>query len=388
MRICYITGEFPPMQGGVGDYTRRLSETMQARGHVVRVLTSVRAQPPLPDAEFEISPQVASWDWSFWRQVDALMRSFQPDVLNVQYQTAAFEMHPAVNVLPWHLRRRRALFIVTFHDLREPYLFRGARPLRRWITDFLARRADGVIVTNEEDDAALAGRVPTTPRRLIPIGPNVLPPSPARFDRDAWRARWGIAPDECALSYFGFLNPTKGAEDLVRATSLLLAEGRRVKLLMVGGTVGASDPTNLAYLEKVKALMAELGVAGRVVWTDFLPDEEVSATLWACDACVLPYRDGVSTRRGTLMAALAHGLPIVTTFPQIDAGYFRDGENLLLVPPADPPALARAIARLLDAPALRERLRAGAAQLAERFTWPIIARSTEEFYLHLLRGRG
>ena len=38
---------------------------------------------------------------------------------------------------------------------------------------------------------------------------------------------------------------------------------------MVGGKVGASDPTNLAYLAHVEKLIAELGVADRVQWTGF-----------------------------------------------------------------------------------------------------------------------
>ena len=118
---------------------------------------------------------------------------------------------------------------------------------------------------------------------------------------------------------------------------------------MVGGKVGASDPTNLAYLAKVEALIAELGMVNRVQWTGFTAPDEVSANLLAADCATLPYREGATLRHGSLMAALAHGLPIVSTQPTVDAagtqGLFpvlQDGESARYwshprIPPGWPP---------------------------------------------------
>ncbi|HDH10002.1 MAG TPA: glycosyltransferase, partial [Chloroflexi bacterium] len=154
--------------------------------------------------------------------------------------------------------------------------------------------------------------------------------------------------------------------------------------LMVGGKVGSSDPTNVAYLRKVEGLIEELGLADRVLWTGYTPPEEVSANLLASDVCVLPYRDGASFRRGSFMAALAHGLPIVSTRPRVDTPELRHGENILFVPPDSPTALAGAIARLAEDPALRRRLGEGAAKLARNFTWEEIARKTRAVYQEIL----
>lgn len=388
MRVCLISGEFPPMQGGVGDFTRRLGEAMAAKGHQVMILTSRQAGGATCPGCI-VRAEVPRWNWGFWETARRLFREIEPDAVNIQYQTAAFGMHPAVNLFPWWMgrQRRRPAVVITFHDLLVPFLFRGAGPLRRWITDFLAQQADGVIATNEEDFAQLTQRAPAVPRRLIPIGSNILPPAQHDYSREAWRARWGIQPHEFALAYFGFLNVTKGGEDLIGALELLIREGRPVKLIMVGGKVGSSDPTNLLYLNRVEQRIRQSRLEDRVVWTDYLPDKEVSATLWAADAIVLPYRDGVSTRRGTLMAALAHGLPIVTTTPRLPVHYFQDGENLLLVPPASPEEIARAVVRLMEDPGLREQLGKGALALSQRFTWPAIADETLQFYTELLSQR-
>ena len=390
MRICLISGEYPPMQGGVGDYTREMARAMSARGHQIVVVTSIHAAAQQKDEDFTLLPVVSDWGWSVWKSLCLVVAHEQPDIINIQYQTAAFGMKPAINLLPWRMgtwRNPRPASVVTFHDLLVPFLFRGAGPLRRGVTDHLARRTDGIIATNEEDYADLSTRAPATPRRLIPIGPNVMPESLEHLDRESWRARWGIRDHQLALSYFGFLNQSKGGEELIEALARLVGEGRDAKLLMIGGKVGASDPTNQSYLARVESLIDRLNLRERVIWTGYLPAEETSGAFHASDICVLPYRDGLSTRRGTLMAALAHGLPIVSTQPRVPLVQFQDGENVLLVPPMDADALAGAIARLADDDVLRSRLAAGAAALAAQFTWPAIAESTLAFYADVLEDR-
>ena len=180
--------------------------------------------------------------------------------------------------------------------------------------------------------------------------------------------------------------------------------------MMIGGQVGASDPTNVTYLARVQNLIAELELTSRVVWTNYIPASEVSANFLASDICVLPYRDGASYRRGSFMAALAHGLPIVTTrapsvpIPLLSHGFesrdqqsgreqglwlpaLRDGENVIMVPPDDPRALADAISRVAAHPELRYKLSNGARELAAQFTWDKIAQQHLDLY-KLLPGAG
>jgi glycosyltransferase involved in cell wall biosynthesis len=63
----------------------------------------------------------------------------------------------------------------------------------------------------------------------------------------------------------------------------------------------------------------------------------------------------------------------------------RDGENCLLVPPADPRALADAIQRAIASPDLRAQIGAGARELAQHFTWDKIAQQHLEFYQQILQ---
>lgn len=395
MRIGLVTGEFPPDQGGVGDFTFWLAEALAALGHEVHIITgplrspalcAVRARGTSPlSATCSVHRAVPSWRWGCWREVLRVAREARLEVLNLQYQAAAYGMHPAVHFLP--RPSARPPVVVTFHDLRVPYLFPKAGPLRWQIIRMLARRADGVIVTNREDYLRLEREIPQHRLALIPIGSNVPPEPPPGYDRDAERARWGVGPDDLLLGYFGFLNESKGGEELIRALALLVEKGIPAHLLMVGGRVGTSDPTNRAYAAFIDGLIAELGLTERVHWTGYTDPPAVSAGLLATDVCVLPYRDGVSFRRGTLHACLAHGRAIVTTHPAVPLPEVRDGENMRLVPPRDAGALAKAILEVWRDPVLRARLEAGARALSADFSWERIARQTAAFLGRLTSPR-
>jgi glycosyltransferase involved in cell wall biosynthesis len=305
-------------------------------------------------------------------------------------------MRPTVNLLPLLLRLLwRGQVVVTFHDLRVPYLFPKAGPVRQWANRVMARFSHAVVATNPEDAERL--REWGAPRvELIPIGSNIRNDPPAGYSRAGWRASRQIGPDTTLIAYFGFLNNSKGLDDLLRALGTLREEGD-YRLLMVGGGLGSSDPTNRATAADLDALAARLGVRDRLIWTGYLPPREVSAALLSADMAVLPFADGASFRRGSLLAVLEHGLPLITTGsgtpisdeqratthplpPTSGWPFLVDGENALLVPPGDYASLTSRIRELANAPALRTALSEGAHRTAAYFTWDHIAAMHRELY--------
>ncbi len=390
MKVCFLTGEYPPMQGGVADHTAHLAQHLIELGIETCVLTSCKAsassQSPISNLQSPVvHPIIAGWGWRCWRQIGRFLAEQHPDVLHIQYQAAAFDLGGWVNWLPWWLRRRhnRPQIAVTFHDLRIPYLFPKAGPLRWRSILALARYADEVVVTNAEDEQTLLqSQISNLQSRLslIPLGSNVEPRPPADYDRSRQRARLSLEDSALLLAYFGFLNESKGGEDLVLALDRLVQQGYNAHLLMIGGQVGDVDPTNAAYADYVRSLIQARGLVERVQWTGYTSSEEVSADLLAADAVVMPYRDGASFRRTTFIAALRHGCPVITTYPAVPLPELHDGDNVLLVLPHDSEGLAGAAARLAGDPALRTRLAAGAAELGKAFNWPTIARRTAAVY--------
>lgn len=375
------------MVGGVGDYAERLARELACRGNDLVVVTTASAETVAPLKTLRVVPR---WDFRTFRLVRDVIDREQLDLLHIQYQTAAYGMHPAINLLPRRLRRShpQCPVITTFHDLREPYLFPKAEPLRHWVTQQLMLHSAGVVATNPEDFAAVDGIVGNRPLprlKLIPLAPNVQP-CPAN---DAARVRirdgWGIPANGYAVGHVGLLNHTKGVEGVLRAFSLLKARGLPVRVIMLGEALGAADPTNRAHRTRLLRLAQELGVASDITWTGYLPTADLSRALQSLDCCLLPYTDGASYRRTTLLTALAHGLPVVTTTPNpaaqaSDLPRLENEETCLLVPPGDFHALADAAQRTLTDPALRTRLQAGARRLSARFSWDAVADGTLDFY--------
>lgn len=393
--VLLITGEYPPAQGGVGDYTCKLNMALQRHSFKAGVLTRASSNthishPSKPPATGTGSIPCAVPKITLSAVLRAA-RGMRAGVVHIQYQTGAYDMRPIINLLPLLLGRKwRGATVVTFHDLLVPYLFPKAGPLREQANRLLARSASACIVTNPQDAARLRSWG-VKQVRLIPIGSNIPCNPPAAYDRAEWRMANGITEDTVLLAYFGFLNSSKGLIDLLAALARLKESGN-YRLLMVGGGLGSSDPTNRATAERVQRKAQESGVDQYLIWTGYLDPRGVSAALLSADIAVLPFADGASFRRGSLLAVLEHGLPVITTCPhKVDAQEWNgrgaesevpsggvpelvQGENTLLVTPGDVSALVESVELLAGDPSLRARLAAGAREIARSFGWDNIAR--------------
>jgi glycosyltransferase involved in cell wall biosynthesis len=380
MRIGLITGEYPPMHGGVGAFTREIAREMVLQSHEVYVLTRQSAKSD-SDAGINIEPVIGkTWGWDTLNVAVKWAQCAKLDIINVQFQTAAYDMHPAIHFLPRSLGG--IPLIVTFHDLRVPYLFPKAGRLRNWVVRHLAATSAGVIATDRADAAILSDRWGVENVCWIPIGSNIRTEPPADYDRTQWRKSLGINESDLLISYFGFLNESKGALTLIEAVAHLVERGIPAYIIMIGGRAGASDPTDYAYGQRIDAAIEASNLTDRVHWTDFVEEEQVSAHFYASDITALPYLDGVSLRRGTLMAALAHQRAIVTTTSQT---HIRELEGALVTVPAnDPIKLANAIENLWHDEQRREALKQASGDAAGHFNWDSIVRQTLEFYTSVI----
>ncbi len=247
--------------------------------------------------------------------------------------------------------------------------------------DYLARHSNAVIVTNAEDRARLTNLQPSiSDVHVIPIGSNIDPKSAGQFDREVERARWDIQPDGFILGYFGFLNLSKGGSDLMQALKVLSERGFPVKLLLIGGRTGSSDPTNAEYAAQVERLIDSLELKNHIIATGYLDPAAVSRALLICDIMILPYVDGASLRRGSLLAAIAHGRAIVTTEPRSPIEGLKHEESIMYVKSNNPSGLADAVQRILIDANLRAHLQAQIGEAAQLYTWDRIAAQTIEVF--------
>lgn len=158
------------------------------------------------------------------------------------------------------------------------------------------------------------------------------------------------------LLFFGRLQAYKGLGVLAEALDMLAASDAPLPVIVAGR--GASLPEWRARLERHPQV---------TILDRFLPREEAVALIAGADAMLLPYTG--ATQSGVAAAAFANGVPVLASavggLPEV----VHDGEDGLLFPPGDAPALARAIDRYTSDTDLRTRLRHGATERAGVFSW-------------------
>lgn len=371
MHVLMVTGEYPPLTGGVGDYTRLLARALIRKGHRVRVAAATGK--PIPGRGGPDEPEVLTlprrWTRGHRRAIARLAKTEQGSWIHVQYQTAAYRMNPGINQAPAAWAAQGLHVAWTYHDLLPPYLFpRAGDALRQRVTLTPGRASHIVVSTNREDAdrLALAG----IRAEVSPVGSNIPRVTLNPRDKAALRASWRVRPDEPVIGCFGLAGRTKGLQTLVEAARLLKTRGTNLRIVIIGGTVGASDHSNAAFLQSLRNAIRTAGLENRVHWTGALSDREASRSISACDLMVQPYTEGASTRHGSLMACLDHGCATITSTPLSD-GWLDPG--VPTVPPLDFMALAARIACLAASPEKRAVAAAAARVSAADRSWERIA---------------
>ncbi len=361
-----ITPEYPPQLGGVGDYTRLVAEGLAGAGDDVHVWL-----PPTPDARPATAgvkvhdiPGIFSRA-GLARLGESLDRFAVPRRLFVQWVPHGYGYRSVnVGVCLWLLGRARRgdTVDVMVHEVYLPFgrsvLQSAAALMHRIMTVILLRAATRIwyaIPAWEKRWRPYAlGR--DVRFALLPVPSNV----PVNFDSEAVRAvrRRYATSSGPLLGHFG----TFGREVRGLLLQILTGVGRKgadFDVLFIGPQ---GDDVAAELLRERPDL------AGRVHSTGLLPAASIAPHIDACDLMLQPYADGVSARRGSFMAGLAHGRAMVTTLGFLSEPFWEKSGAAIFAQADDIAALTRATEQLLTDPAARDRLGAAAARLyRERF---------------------
>jgi glycosyltransferase involved in cell wall biosynthesis len=330
-----LTGEYPPEGGGIADYTALLARALADAGRDAHVWTPARVEPSA-GAGVTVHAMEGFSGGALSKLGAELDRFPAPRRLLVQYAPQAWGLR-GMNVAfcRWLLARRRAGddVRVMFH---EPFFpFGWQRPQRnllaavnRWMAWLLLRASTRAYVSIRAWEELLR---PLAPRGLtlttFPI-PSTIPY--VDDPREVRRRREYVTEgaDRPVFVHFG----TYGgmiAPMLTEALRALVARRPDARVVLLG--IGAPE-----YADRLRA--ADARFADGLVALGVLSGGDVSLYLQAADVAIQPYPDGADTRRTTLMACLANGVPTVTTrgrFTTTDvtlsvAGYAAAGEPRLV----------------------------------------------------------
>jgi glycosyltransferase involved in cell wall biosynthesis len=250
------------------------------------------------------------------------------------------------------------------------YLCHNVRPHEAhrwdlWLTRRALRWGTHFIVQSAPEKEQLLALLPWAQIRVCPH-PVYAMLAHQRIGREDARRRLGLPLDVPVLLFFGIVREYKGLDDLLEALPRIQRRLGQVRLIVAGEFWDAKR----RYLDAIQ----RLGIAPSVLVEDrYIPNEEVGVYFSAADLLVAPYRQ--VTGSGAIQMARGFGLPVVTTQVAAEA-LGTDTERCLLVPPADPEALAAGVARHFEVD-LNEKLPQDILPTREQTSWAALVSAIE-----------
>jgi glycosyltransferase involved in cell wall biosynthesis len=368
-RWAILTGEYPPQPGGVADYTSLVARGLADAGDAVAVFAPSCAPGTQPaGAGVAVTRLPDHFGPRGLIVLDGALARWRPDRVLVQYVPHAYG-YKSMNVpfAAWvAVRARRVAPVwVMFHEVRVEFRWRpwtnavmGAA--HAVMARLVAGAAERVFVAIPAWGQILR-RIcrPSRPAEWLPVPCNVetaADPTTVRRIRD----EYANGPGTRLIGHFGTYGGVI-AELLAPAAATVLRHVPDTRLALIGrGAEGFRDRFAADHPDLTDRVRAAGGLAA----------DAVAAHLRACDLLVQPYPDGVSSRRGSVMACLANGVPVVSNLGALSESFWPSAGCLGLALTPSPDAIATAAEALLALPPPR-RAEIGiqaAALYRERFS--------------------
>ncbi len=300
MRIAIVSPTFPPGICGVGDHTAKLAQALGQAGADVTVWTGERAPRSFAGFGVRAIPGLASSSGRAALGITIAddVRRRGPTAVLVQYTPL---LHARRGVFPGLARwiaslrsQARGPVALLAHELNTPVELSAVGLLLgipQWAQiRAAAYAADRMFFTWQgalDKVRALPG-LRADKLMLLPVGSNIAIHASGVDDLDVPR-----------IAYFGTAHPSHGMASLRAAIELLAERSPRAEFDLIG-----TRPESLPLPPHLKE---------RAHFYPALPEAEVSERIRQASLLLSPFVDGVSTRRGSFMAAIAHGKPVVTT---------------------------------------------------------------------------
>ena len=368
-----VLGNFPPRQCGIATFTADLVGALAAHNREASVF-AVAMNDAAEGYSYpeQVRFELAQTDLLDYHRTADFLNLQNVEVVSVQHEFGIFG-GPAGSHLLTLLRELRAPVVTTLHTVLE-----HPDAAQRAVMDELGRRSERLVVMSELGRHFL-GTIYGIPRNKIDLIPHGIPDVPftdANFYKDAFNVE-----GKTVLLTFGLLSPNKGLEHAIRALPEIVAAHPDVVYIILGAT----HPHLLrhegeSYRLSLQRLARALGVEDHVVFYDrFVELDELLNFIGAADVYVTPYTNREQITSGTLAYALGAGKAIVSTPYWYAEELLAEGRGVL-IPFADPAALAENVLALLANDAERHAMRKRAYMYGRAMVWSeVAARYTESF---------
>lgn len=382
MRVLMLSWEYPPnIIGGIARHVDELSKFLANKNVDVTVITpevTGAASYELKDGVkvFRVPIQIPAPNFYTW--IFLLNHFFSKKIAQLTREEGSFDIIHAHDWMTVPCSCEAKLytdsnFVLTFHSLEFKRSL-GSQTLEsrmiesiEWWGSYDAKR---IIVCSESMKKDVIARF-NVPEYKVTVIPNGIDPSrlDVTVDVSETRRRYNVFWKEQMILFIGRLTHQKGCEYLISAMQYVLRK-YNAKLVIVG------DGPSRGFLEDEAR---RLGLSDRIIFTGFLPDDEMIKLLKSADVLVVPsiYEPfGIVALEG-----MAAGTPVVVSDVDGLSEIVKHEVNGIKVFPRDPYSIYWGIDRILSNPSLAESLKMKAKEDVEKyFSWSAIAEKTIEVY--------
>jgi glycosyltransferase involved in cell wall biosynthesis len=377
MRVALVGDEYYPDRGGAARYAYELSLELVKLGIETVVIT--HANPDQPEKEEVAGVKIKRVKGfvpnNSTRAVSPLIfRNCHKYILDGEFDVVhGLDIYSsmALIVVPF-AHQHRIPCIITCHTVMDsPFSVFLQRPI-----GLLFGRADRLIAVSQASMHFCCSL--GFPEKRVTIIPNGVDLSCFNLEIDAavMREKLGIGDDPLVVTA-SRLTKRKSPDLLISAFAEVLKVVPDAKMAIAGS---GREEDNL--VRQIK----ELNITNSVFMLGELPKEKVAQLMAAADVFVLPSK--MESSPLSLLEASATGTPSICSNAGGVPEVFQGGFDVLLYPPGDDNAMAKAIIRLLQDKELAKTTSANAMETARRFTWETAAERTLRVYEDVLREKG
>lgn len=361
MNILHLYKDYYPVLGGIENHIKVLTEAQAAAGHQVTALVcdpGRRTQREVLNGVNVLKAgrlaTAASMPLSPFQPL--LLARLKPDVVHVH---SPYPLGEAAN---WLLGRARVTVITHHSDVvRQRGWLRLYGPLLRYVL----RAADRIIATSPRYIDSSPWLRPVREKcTVIPLGVDITRFTPVTYS----------PKPQFEILFVGRLRYYKGLDTLLKA----LPDVPEARLTIVG-----TGPMQSNW----KTLAQELGLSDRVAFLGEVDDLHLPELYQQADLFVLPANARAEAFGTVLLEAMASGLSCITTELGTGTSWIvQDGVTGFVVPPLNPPALAKAINILRTDEAQRRQLgQAALARVRAEFSETMMIDRVSQLYRELLQ---
>jgi D-inositol-3-phosphate glycosyltransferase len=239
--------------------------------------------------------------------------------------------------------------------------------------------AQALVANTDAEAASLVSLYDACPDIVHVVAPGVdLYTFTPGQGRSAARAVVGLPQDSLVVTFVGRIQPHKGPEVLIRATSELVKHSPLLRNKLIVNVIGGASGANTEEVDRLKELATWLAIDDVVRFAPPVARGDLAQWYRAADLVVVPsYSESFGL---VALEAQACGTPVVATAVGGLRTAVADGISGVLVDGHDPKAWSSVITRLLQEPQRRVLLSMGAIEHASHFGWDATARGTLDIY--------